>query len=621
MVLALFLLPSPVGADRLDVRAKYEEVLIAEALLRHHLRSEEPAPEGQIIEAVIIDDYPVILPEDFPLSNKIPWTLLNKVHVTTRRQVIERELLFRPGQPYQKDLIEESGRNLRNYLFVSVARIVTARGSRPGQVVVVVVTKDEWSLRLNTNFVLDQARIDSLSFSISENNFLGRNKALALNFALDAGRYTLGLTYNDPRLWGSRHAATASANMYLSRDTGLPEGVNTSLVAGRPLYSLHTEWGWQASFGFSQSKVRDLCAGAVADYTVAAGAVTRTCVGSGAVPPSGEQIPGIFGATHFTGTLQGTRSFGVLHKVNLTAGFSLQSDSYNLTDEFPGGTSANAQRTFVGSLLPRSESASGPFVALHAFTGTYVRLKDINTFALTEDFRLGPDLQLQVRHASHTLGLSSDYVELSGSYGHMFLIGDDLLSYSAALSGRLQDGVLPGTGLVNEEVDASVRNVSPRVGPLRLHIAGQMALRYHDLTHARFALGDGTGLRGFGSRAIQGGSFYRVNVELRTTALNLWTVHVGGVVFYDGGDAPVTPPWQSVAGYPHLSDWRQALDEVLRPPAVRSVPLWHQDAGIGLRVLIPQFNRNVLRMDLAFPFEIAAGGYVPHFSASFDQAF
>jgi hypothetical protein len=68
---------------------------------------------------------------------------------------------------------------------------------------------------------------------------------------------------------------------------------------------------------------------------------------------------------------------------------------------------------------------------------------------------------------------------------------------------------------------------------------------------------------------------------------------VGAVLFYDGGDAPAT---------------LNALG-------------WHQDAGVGLRLLIPQFNRSVVRFDLAFPFEQPTGGWAPHFSAEFGQAF
>ena len=49
---------------------------------------------------------------------------------------------------------------------------------------------------------------------------------------------------------------------------------------------------------------------------------------------------------------------------------------------------------------------------------------------------------------------------------------------------------------------------------------------------------------------------------------------------------------------------------------------------MGVRILFPQFNRDVLRIDLAFPFEEYppvgsgfAGSWSPRISAEFGQAF
>jgi hemolysin activation/secretion protein len=138
---------------------------------------------------------------------------------------------------------------------------------------------------------------------------------------------------------------------------------------------------------------------------------------------------------------------------------------------------------------------------------------------------------------------------------------------------------------------------------LRLHVFGTISLRARDLDNVRLTLGSDNGLRGYAPRALQGNNLYRVNVELRSLAINLWTIHVGGVVFYDGGDAPA-----GLNRYDASGNFLAAG--------------FHQDAGLGLRVLFPQFNREVMRLDLGFPFEMpASGGYVPRFSVEFAQAF
>ena len=117
-------------------------------------------------------------------------------------------------------------------------------------------------------------------------------------------------------------------------------------------------------------------------------------------------------------------------------------------------------------------------------------------------------------------------------------------------------------------------------------------------------LGSDNGLRGFAPRGLQGGNLYRVNAELRTKALNLWTIHAGAVLFYDGGDAP-----PSLFGY--LRD------------GTPSGTTYRQDVGFGLRLGLPQFNREVIRLDLGFPLLAPRSGavYAPRFSAEFGQAF
>lgn len=577
-----------VRADKLDVLAQYEEKLVAAALVRRgRLPSDlEPQPEGKLIEAIDIDASQIILKGDLPLSSRLPWTILNRLHVRTREPVIARELLFSVGSLFRRDLFEESGRNLRSLFILGVARLVVLRGSTPDRVRVLVVTKDQWSLRLNTNFTLDQARIDALSFQFAEVNLAGRNKRVSIDFGLDPGRYNAGGSYTDPRIWGSRHQLKVVGGLYLNRASGNLEGGQLLLTVGRPLYSLRTRFGWQAQFQYLQDIVRYFAGGDLYQRKVL-----------------GESVPDQFQRLNILGGVQATYSMGVLHKVNLSAGFTVSRVRYAVPDDFPAEISAAARNAYA-ALLPRSEDISGPYLQLDSFVARFVRLKNIQTLALSEDFRLGPQVQAEVRFASHLFGLGYDFVQLSAAYAEQRYFGDNLLSLSVSGGVRVQYGVYPGTSLVNETVTASLRNISPRFGPLRLHVYGQLNLRAHDIDNRRLTLGSDSGLRGYAPRAFQGPNQYQLNVELRSTALNLWTIHIGGVLFYDAGDAPTG-----------LQSYDQS--GVYQPGG------YHQDAGLGLRILLPQFNRDVIRLDLAFPFERDAttDSYTPRFSASFGQAF
>jgi hypothetical protein len=251
------------------VRARYEEELIRAALSARGLEL-EPSPDGKLIESVVVHANPVILRGDFPLSSKIPWTWLNALHVRTRERILTQELLLGVGRPFDPRRFEETGRNLRSLFILSVARLVPCKGSAPDRVVILVVTKDQWSLRLNTEFALDQARLDSLSFSLSEGNVGGLNKSLSINFVLDPGRYLVGLGWSDPRIAGSRHALSLAASLLIGRigpTAGGYEGLSVSASVGRPLYSLSTRWAWLAAGSYLSDIARLFQGGELAVQT------------------------------------------------------------------------------------------------------------------------------------------------------------------------------------------------------------------------------------------------------------------------------------------------------------------------------------------------------------------
>ncbi len=579
----LLLMASGVNADSLDVRRRYEETLVQSALRQTGLAI-DPSPEGKLIEGVIVVANDVIMPGDYGIPYKIPIlhpilanvTWLNHLHVRTRPYVIRQELLFKAGQLLRSDVIEESGRNLRNLFILSVARIVVAQGSSPDRVIVLVVTKDNWTLRFNTNFSIDQARLDALSFSIAENNIAGRNKTFSVEYALDPGRHTVGLGFVDPRIRGSRHALSLLGDLFINRNTGEREGALAQASFGRPLYNLRSRWAWAASGSFIDEIRRQFIGGNLRQLKYGE-----------------ELIPDAYHDRVWTSSVEVTRSFGVVDKLNITAGFLVAGTLYELLQNFPTTLSAGARRAYLG-ILPRSENASGPYLQVAAYRASYVRLQNINTFALSEDFRLGPTTSLYVRFADPIFGFNSRYVSISASYGATYYGRGNLFSFGFSAGARLQGGIVPTESWVNQVYSASFHEVSPLLKFFRLHVAGAFQFRRNDLTHARISIGADTGLRGFAPRGIVGNNYYRINVEMRTLALNLWTVHIGAVVFYDGGDAPTSFLTAS----------------------------WHQDAGVGLRVLFPQFNRDALRFDLAFPMELApGGGYAPRFSVSFGQAF
>ena len=85
----------------------------------------EPDPDGKLIEDVQIATMDV-----FDERDPVP-DFVDVLHTTTREHVIRRELLFEPGARYDTRLADESARNLRDLIQLSIVLIVPARGSAP----------------------------------------------------------------------------------------------------------------------------------------------------------------------------------------------------------------------------------------------------------------------------------------------------------------------------------------------------------------------------------------------------------------------------------------------------------------------------------------------------------
>ncbi|MHC4917773.1 MAG: BamA/TamA family outer membrane protein, partial [Planctomycetota bacterium] len=163
---------------KIDLKKKYEEELIRWALKQAGLQR-DPSPEGKKIERIEIVREEIIAQSD-------PWpNFLNWFHVKTKDFVVRQELLVAPGEVWDEEKVEESARNLRKLFILAVVRTVPCRSKKPGHVVLLVVTKDLWSLRLNTIFSQVGGVLQRLEFFPTEMNFLGRNKRVSIHLRME----------------------------------------------------------------------------------------------------------------------------------------------------------------------------------------------------------------------------------------------------------------------------------------------------------------------------------------------------------------------------------------------------------------------------------------------------
>ena len=148
----------------------------------------DPAPEGKTIGAIQVVNLEVFQPNDGGL---LEW--FNHFHRTSREHHVRRESLLLPGMTYDPALADETMRNLRNRTaygardpqlsgIVAVLPVTTVAAIAPDAVDILIVTRDLWSLRFNSDYNYQPGYLINLSASLSENNFLGWRKQVALGF-------------------------------------------------------------------------------------------------------------------------------------------------------------------------------------------------------------------------------------------------------------------------------------------------------------------------------------------------------------------------------------------------------------------------------------------------------
>ena len=554
----------------------YEQASIREACERLGVTLEEE-PEGKRVEAIDAVRLEVIEERD-PAPR-----LLNAFHALSRRGVVERDVLLRPGDAYRQTLADETQRNLAALPQFSLVLVVAARGSTPGEVRLLVITKDVWSLRLNWNIALASGGLESLTINPSETNFAGTHQTVGLNFLWLPNSYALGASYVEPRILDSHLSSLVNAGLIINSATGDSEGSYGSLQLGLPLWSSLVRWSWSARISWLKEVTRTYRDAEVASFALSPSTSCRA--------PSRLCVPEAYLTDLAEVTASATRSFGWAYKHDVTLGFDGLRDRFGLPD-LSAYDPATVQ-AFSAELVPTSDDRVGPYLQYRAYSSDFLRVLDLETLALQEDYRLGPEGYLRLYPVLAALGSSRTFAGVSAGLAHTAALGDGLVRAGVeaiaeveTASGRERDGSLQTT----------FRLASPRTLAGRLVVDGVFLLRYANYLNRTNALGGDSRLRGYPSQYFVGSDVLALNGEYRSRPLELFgSMQVAGALFYDAGDAT---------------------------DVLRSLHLW-QAAGLGARVLFPQLDRVVFRLDVGFPLErpLPPGAAPVTFFITFDQAF
>ncbi|MBL4632715.1 MAG: BamA/TamA family outer membrane protein [Kofleriaceae bacterium] len=500
---------------------------------------------------------------------------VNFLHITTREHVIAREVLLQAGDDWDEALLTESIRRVKDPLFTSLVVMVPVKSSDPDKVDVLVVTRDVWSLRANSIFEVFQGTLTGLRLSVAENNIVGLRKHGAFVFDMDLGKISIGPQYIDKALWGTRLKLNSRFRTIFSRKDRDFEGTSSHFSLNYPLWSLREKWGGDVRFSHFDAPVR-----------VFQG--TEVQLLDNPDTSEVEEIARIYRDRRMAFRTSAVRSIGKSVKQQFTLGHEFSVIRPKLVEDFSGSVSDEQYLRDV--VFPRSERASSVFLQYRLFTPDFVVYRNLNSFDLAEDVRLGPELTAGVSTSLKAIGSQRNFY--NGSLGAAWTVDiaeDGFVRGSAGVTTRLQGGEL-----IDNFLSGSVKVAVPSVANIfRLVAKVNLKARIREKGNAFFQLGGDSGLRGYVISEFQGQKQFLTNVELRSTPAKIGPIRAGVLAFWDMG---------------HVAD---RLSELTLKHGV----------GLGLRSLIPQLQPIVFRFDWAFPLESDNAGFPGRFSAGVSQVF
>lgn len=167
------------------------------------LEAQRPCATGPI-SYIFIDNHSIFDTTEPGLDRRFGWAYraANALHFKTRRGVIERELLFGPGDCFDQYMLDETERLLRSYPFLSQVDLFGVPQA-DGSYHVVVDTRDQWSTQVDLRLGLEKGfKVEG--FRLRETNVLGTGQELGLFLVDHDVTRDYGVAFATPQLAGTR---------------------------------------------------------------------------------------------------------------------------------------------------------------------------------------------------------------------------------------------------------------------------------------------------------------------------------------------------------------------------------------------------------------------------------
>ena len=424
-----------------------------------------------------------------PQESRALHRLANKLHITTKPEVIRTQLLFESGDAISAQQLGETERLLRSNRYLREARITPIKLD-DDVVDLEVRTSDVWTLNPSISFGRGGGK-NSGGVGLKEFNLLGSGTSIGLGYKSNVDRNSLSLKYFDRNVLSSRVRLIAEY-------TNSSDGYAQRFELDRPFFALDTRRAIGANF------------------------------------QSGRRIESLYDQGGITQQFELTSS---KHEFHVGWSKGLQD---NWSKRFFGGVGFDSREygpvldgLYPSSTIPGDKQFVYPFVGIELLQNDYVTTRNFDQMNRTEDRHLGMRASFQLGYADRKFGSYDSAWLYEGQFSNTLLrTSKSTFVVGADLTGRLERGATR-----NARLSLFGRYDKRQSENRLLHVSLTASTGKNlDLENTTYIGGD-NGLRGYPLRYQAGDSSILFTLEQRlfTDWYPFRLFNVGGAAFFDAG--------------------------------------------------------------------------------------
>ena len=323
-----------------------------------------------------------IFNESDPKENFWLYQIANRFHYLTTEENIRQQILFTEGDTYERRLVKESARLLRqqNHLYDADIRAVNVCDDK---VDLEVITRDVWSLNLDASFKRSGGE-NKFRIGLAETNLFGTGKQISVVSRQDTDRESNVISYRDNNLFGTR---IRTRLLFANNDDGSHQFARVTL----PFFSLDSRRTWGISLAtidridtqyFKGDKVTET------DHAI-------------------EEFSVFYGFSD--GIVKGVSRRWIF-------GYTYREDFFFEGPDLPEPTTK-----------PRNRELSYPFLQYEAIEDNYVTSFNLDQIHRTEDLHLGHFFRASLGYAATELGSDEDRLVFEGEFSDTLIYSEKTL--------------------------------------------------------------------------------------------------------------------------------------------------------------------------------------------------